>query len=295
MDPRIASKASAGVSSRLARAFLDLGRISNLPTVWSNVVGAWFVAGGNASFAILPTALAASLIYYGGMALNDVWDAGWDARHGKERPIPRGSISRQAAAWAASLSMLAGAAGLLVLGANPLWVPALLLAILSYNALHKRWTGSIWLMGACRFFLFICVASIPSRYLALEVWLWALSLLGYVAGITLAARGEDTGHPVAKDARILLGLPVILGLAMTPWSDAPLFRAFFALLFAAWIVLAYRNLRGPRRIGGFVSALLAGMVFIDALAAVGQSPLAAFVCLALLPVTLLMQRVIAAT
>ena len=68
-----------------------LGRVSNLPTVWSNVLGAMSLAAmtvpiREAAF----TALAMSLLYVGGMYLNDAFDRDIDARERPERPIPSG-------------------------------------------------------------------------------------------------------------------------------------------------------------------------------------------------------------
>ena len=69
------------------RAYLLLARISNLPTVWTNVLAAYVVAG--ASRESLPIAsIAASLFYTAGMFLNDAFDAPFDAQARADRPIP---------------------------------------------------------------------------------------------------------------------------------------------------------------------------------------------------------------
>ena len=58
--------------SRL-RAYLLLARVSNLPTVWTNVLAAYVIA--EAPLTSMPTAmLALSLFYTAGMFLNDVAD-----------------------------------------------------------------------------------------------------------------------------------------------------------------------------------------------------------------------------
>ncbi|HEY1081657.1 MAG TPA: hypothetical protein VGE29_05310, partial [Prosthecobacter sp.] len=57
------------------RAWLELARISNLPTVWTNVTAAWLLAGGPWREAALGwLVLAGSLLYTGGMILNDAAD-----------------------------------------------------------------------------------------------------------------------------------------------------------------------------------------------------------------------------
>ena len=51
----------------MLRAWLELARISNLPTVWTNVTAGWLLAGGDISNAhLLWLLLAGSLLYTGG-------------------------------------------------------------------------------------------------------------------------------------------------------------------------------------------------------------------------------------
>ena len=78
---------------RRAGVYLQLGRVSNLPTVWSNVL-AGIVLGGAALHVgpAIGLGLAASLYYVGGMFLNDAFDHRVDARQRPERPIPAGLI-----------------------------------------------------------------------------------------------------------------------------------------------------------------------------------------------------------
>src|SRR5213596_1799456 len=75
------------------RTWLVLGRVSNLPTVWSNCLAGWWLGGGG-NFAKLPFLIAGvTLLYIGGMFLNDAFDEQFDRQHRKERPIPSGQIS----------------------------------------------------------------------------------------------------------------------------------------------------------------------------------------------------------
>src|SRR6266849_6042223 len=80
------------------RTFLLLGRVSNVPTVWSNCLAGWLLGGGGEwpRFAML--CAGATLLYVGGMFLNDAFDAEFDAQHRRERPIPAGAITR-ATVW----------------------------------------------------------------------------------------------------------------------------------------------------------------------------------------------------
>src|SRR6266498_3888642 len=75
------------------RTFLALGRVSNLPTVWSNCLAGWWLGGGG-NFQKLPWLLAGTtFLYVGGMFLNDAFDTEFDQQRRKERPIPSGAIS----------------------------------------------------------------------------------------------------------------------------------------------------------------------------------------------------------
>src|SRR5262245_42928808 len=91
----------------MLRPWLELARVSNLPTVWTNVIAAWLLAGGAWEFRPLAWLLAGgSLVYTGGMFLNDAADAKWDRANRPERPIPTGRIS-PAQAWTAGIGFLA--------------------------------------------------------------------------------------------------------------------------------------------------------------------------------------------
>ena len=97
----------AGVASAIARELawmleqlrrmnwqvaLRLGRVSNLPTVWTNTLAGIVLAGGRIERCPhrCPLLVALSLFYIAGMYLNDAFDAGIDARERPERPIPVG-------------------------------------------------------------------------------------------------------------------------------------------------------------------------------------------------------------
>ena len=101
------------------RALLELCRISNLPTVWSNAtVGslagylAWlrtdtpnheyhipYLLNHPEYLIAIPfaPALIISMLYCAGMVLNDYWDRHIDAKERPQRPIPSGRVSLNAA------------------------------------------------------------------------------------------------------------------------------------------------------------------------------------------------------
>lgn len=94
------------------RTWMTLGRISNLPTVWTNALAATLLAS-SASALAPPSPLAwalllaaASALYLAGMLLNDLMDADWDSRHHNPRPIALGLVTRQQVALASAALLL---------------------------------------------------------------------------------------------------------------------------------------------------------------------------------------------
>ncbi|MEX5611657.1 prenyltransferase, partial [Pseudomonas protegens] len=80
--------------------WLTLGRVSNLPTVWTNALAAARLASRATTLAppspLVWTLLlvALSALYLAGMLLNDLMDADWDQQHHNPRPIVLGLVSR---------------------------------------------------------------------------------------------------------------------------------------------------------------------------------------------------------
>ena len=299
---------------------LALGRISNLPTVWTNCAAAWIVnayaspgirdmpansgsltlAWGGIGWLILGT----SLLYVGGCTLNDAFDQEFDKRHNQSRPIPSGSIS-PGIVWFAGIAELASGAFILLksAGANWIWVAALAFCILVYDAVHKKWSGSVWLMGACRFFLWLCAASAAKDKIAPLTMAWSATIACYVVGISLYARSEATssGNASRLPLPLLFG-PVLLALMyLVDWNNLSPLRQLavnVSGLLVAWIVYtAVMEMRTGEEgcIGRGVSRLLAGIAACDATAAGLVSPTLAYACLACIPVALLLQKKFAAT
>ncbi len=282
------------------RALLELGRVSNLPTVWTNMAAGWLIGGGalhNAAFAW--TVLGGSLLYLSGMAMNDATDAAWDRRHKGDRPIIRGLISHRAV-WA--LTALYGVGGLaaLILGSRaslPL-VAGLAFSITAYNVLHKRWAGSAWIMGACRFFLYAIAASaaVGGGNPSPEALVWGAALGTYIVGLTYVARGESVGAPLIRWPLALLGVPALCGLAFAI-SRWPSWTPVFVVGFVLWTCRSFAILRGggDGRIGRAVGWLLAGMVTIDALAVSSGWPYVSLALFGAAPFLILLQKRVAAT
>lgn len=191
--------------SRL-RSYLLLARVSNLPTVWTNVLAAVVcseVANVPTDFVrpfSLPLALVSlSLFYTAGMFLNDVCDAAHDARARPDRPIPNGDVSRSEALGVTVAFM--GVAGLLLLaqpyGIRTLpWGLALAAAIVLYDLSHKgKWYGPM-VMGLCRALVYCVASSSAVGYVGGLVIVAAAVMWVYVIGLTWVAKAANLGDAV---------------------------------------------------------------------------------------------------
>lgn len=261
---------------------LRLGRISNLPTVWTNVLVGGLLAGGSLADARLPLLmLALSLFYVGGMFLNDAFDREFDAAHRPERPIPSGQVSSRQV-FAIGFALLAlGMAG--VAGASrapdglPAWRAlaagaALAAAIVVYDAHHKGNALSPLIMGLCRVLLVITAAYSMAVVLPTAVCLAALALLCHLIGLTYMAKQEHLDRIGTLWPLGFLAVPVLYGLALAvsaPVVWLPL------LLYAAVLAFALNLLRRRARgdVPRAVVTLIAGMAVLDSVVLAGAGHL----------------------
>ncbi|MDZ4288309.1 MAG: UbiA family prenyltransferase [Prosthecobacter sp.] len=295
----------------MLRPWLELARASNLPTVWTNVTAAWLLAGGGwQDWRLGWLVLAGSLLYTGGMILNDAADVKFDREHRQERPIPSGRVS-VAAAWTVGLGMMVAGCwlGMGVAGASAWITLALAAAILFYDLYHKPWAGAVWVMGSCRVLLYLMAASHWGANSM--VWAGAVALGFYIVGLTMVARMEGKGGASSLAAAVfakgLLYAPGIVAVALMVTSGSlrpvmilgdlrPLAPLLLVFVFAAMVVFATRLMRqGGPAIGQAVGILLAGIPIVDALAVSRISFPLALGFVALAPLLRFWQRWIAAT
>lgn len=255
--------------SRL-RTLLLLGRVANLPTVWSNCLAGWWLGGGGNVATLSYLFGGVTLLYVGGMFLNDAFDVAFDRQHRPERPVPSGAISA-AAVWRWGCAWMVLGAGLLF-GCGPMtgWLGLTLAsAIILYNALHKLTPLATGVMGLCRFLVYPLAAS--TGELGVTGWaLWCGIALGlYVAGLSVLARRESTHERVPRWPVILLGAPILLALLMNAGSyRQPAW--LLTVVLVIWIVRCVRITfwTSPPNVGRTIAGLLAGIIFVDWLAAV---------------------------
>ena len=177
------------------RGYLALCRISNLPSVWTNVLCAAILAAGRFSWgAYLLPALALSCFYLAGMCLNDICDAAHDRIHRPMRPLPAGEVSRPGAIFLTVVLFVAGFALLLAAPCRQgLYAAVLLLAaIVWYDVQHKRNPLSVLLMAACRLLVFVVTALALTGGVPASVWIAGLVQFAYVVCISAVARYENS-------------------------------------------------------------------------------------------------------
>ena len=293
------------------KALLLLGRVSNLPTIWSNCLASWLLAGGTLlettdlqrfSWLIVGT----TLLYLAGMFLNDAFDVRFDKEHRTERPIPSGAISAKAV-WVWGIIQMVIGLGCLVWISPVVAVCAFALAgsVLWYDWIHKRITWSPLIMGLCRLSLYVLAgvvaAESPTASLGLPVILSALALWGYIVGLSNIARHEATGGNVNSWPSWLLVLPLAIAFTLpgllvdgeVNWNRLIIAACLYSLWVGRSLLFSFKVMI-PQH-GRTVSGLLAGIVLFDFMLAANQEIHMGAVFLGLFALALLFQRYIPAT
>ena len=292
--------ASGAMNRNLVRqlhTLLILGRVSNLPTVWSNCLAGWWLGGGGNFWKLAPLILGVSALYTGGMFLNDAFDAEFDRQHRPSRPIPSGAISL-AAVWRWSFALLvSGAILLATLGKTAGVLTLMLLAcILIYNATHRAIMASPWFLGLCRFWVYVIAGSTGVGGVNVRAgWpIWCGAALAiYVASVSSVARRGNLRGPNPYWPLPLLAAPVFLAMLINT-GEARKDAMLLSFVLVLWIVRCARTVfqPGELNVGRIVSGLMAGIVLVDWLAVAPQlsHTLSAAVFLPLFGVTLWLQR-----
>jgi 4-hydroxybenzoate polyprenyltransferase len=276
---------------------LRLGRVSNVPTAWTNTLAGAVLAGAGRPGGELAVLLVAfSLFYVGGMFLNDAFDAPWDARERPERPIPSGAAgAREVFLW--GFGMLAAGVLLLALfGTEPAMAGMALAGVVTfYDWHHKGNPLSPVVMGLCRALIYVGAGLCYALALPGQLWAGALSLLCYLIGLTYIAKQETLSRVENLWPLAFLAVPVAHGAWLC--AATPLAAPFW-VLFCGWMLLALWFLRRRRKgdIPRAVVSLIAGISLLDALLIAGAGATGlALAGLAGFGLTLFLQRHIAGT
>jgi len=284
---------------------LRLGRVSNLPTVWTNTLTGIVLAGGAVGGVLtLVLLIAMSLFYVGGMYLNDAFDAAIDAEERPERPIPSGAVSA-GTVFAAGFAMLVLGAALLFwagsggAGGTGIWPGlgglALGGAIVLYDAYHKYNPLSPALMGLCRVLVYVAVGLAFAVPPPPVLWLGALLLLCYLIGLTYVAKQENLGEVKNLWPLLFLAAPVLYALVFVAAGPT---SATVAALFIIWVGVAlwFLKRREPGDVPRAVVSLIAGIALLDAvLIAAAGAPGIAWLAVAGFVLTLGLQRLVPGT
>jgi 4-hydroxybenzoate polyprenyltransferase len=283
---------------RQLRALLALGRVSHLPTVWSNCLAGWWL-GGHGNFSKLPLLfLGVSALYTGGMFLNDAFDADFDRQRRPERPIPSGAISLPAV-WRWGLAWLGlGALCLTVVGKTTgVLMVVLLLCIIIFDATHKVVTASPCVLGLCRFWVYVIAGSAGAAGVnGGPIWCGVAMAL-YVAGLGYLAQHESSRAQVPYWPLALVAAPIAFAMLMNS-GEYRVSALWLSLVLGLWIALCARTVfqADKGNVAHIVSGLLAGIVFADWLAVAPLCPRwLSCVFLILLGATLWLQRFVPAT
>ena len=265
------------------RVHLVLGRVSNLPTVWSNCLAGVILAAAlsarpvpdPATLAVLIVAL--SLFYVGGMYLNDAFDHRWDQEHRSERPIPAGEIA-PATVYLLGFAMMA--AGEVLLALPGVWRAeypyttvlgggAILGALITYyDYRHKRDPLSPVVMALCRVMIYLIAATAVAQGLVEAFSSFVvggtLVLAAYLIGLTYVAKQENLNELRNLWPLVFLVVPFAYASPLfATWNWGVLY--YLALL--AWVIYALSFLMGraERNVPRAVVSLIAGISLLDGL------------------------------
>lgn len=265
------------------RTMLLLARASNLPTVWSNCLAGWILGGGMDDWGkLLLLCSGTTFLYIGGMFLNDAFDADFDRRFRKDRPIPSGNISeREVWTWG-FIWLAAGGASLFCFGKSTATLSSLLMTcIVFYDVIHKKTLLSPIVMASCRCLLYLVAASAAGGVNGFVLW-HAFVLSCYITGLSYIAKAESEPGFVRYWPCLFLSAPLVLSYLVNDYDYRHVNIALSVILIA-WVSWGLRPILGsaPKNPGASVSALLAGIVLVDLLAVAVEStwPTVAFVAL----------------
>ena len=283
------------------RTHFELGRVSNLPTVWSNVFCAVVVASalltsspgfalaqGTGSLLLPVLILAMSAFYTAGMYLNDACDAAIDKIERAARPIPSGRISRSHVFIFTGLWFVTGWVFLWLslrnsaTTENPFSLVALSTAagltgcIIIYDFFHKNNPASPAIMGMCRVLLictsYLCVIAVlgngADAFTSIGehqgLWLVCLLILCYLCGLTFLAKFENSKTVISSWPVLVLLVPVVYG-AYQSMDNVVSIIPTMLLLSCVFVAVGYVREHIAGGIPKAIGLLIAGISLIDAI------------------------------
>ncbi|WP_276391104.1 UbiA-like protein EboC [Eudoraea chungangensis] len=189
---------------RVIHGLLRLCRPANLPTAMADIFAGAAIAGLGISdilegpglsqqgFSFLVLLLSSTVLYAGGVVLNDVFDYKIDLVERPERPIPQGMVSVELATVTGVLLLVFGIVlAFFVATTAGIVAAGLASAILVYDGFTKKhdFLGPLT-MGVCRALNLILGMAIWGQ---MDSWWFGIIPLLYIFAITLISRGEVHG------------------------------------------------------------------------------------------------------
>jgi 4-hydroxybenzoate polyprenyltransferase len=202
---------------RTVRTALRLGRVSNLPTVWSDVLAGMILNSESAPLGmVVSVGLAMSLAYVAGMYLNDAFDGGWDAQHRPERPIPAGEVRVRTVLWVGFGMLAASLVALRVEAGTRSFEAGVVLAVLIvvYDLSHKKNPFAPLVMGLCRVGVYVTAGLSVAPAIKPALAVGASILLAYLIFLSVVARSETRDPRLPRLVGILIAGIALLDGAM---------------------------------------------------------------------------------
>jgi 4-hydroxybenzoate polyprenyltransferase len=227
------------------KKWLALARVSNLPTVWMNVLAAAVLATGALPLGpYLVLVVSMSAFYTAGMVWNDVVDRDLDAVAKPERPIPSGRISLGAARIFGSALFAVGLGLLLAAPHASAFLPGLALAALIgvYDRYHKRHPATVLAMAGCRVGVFVVTAWALTGAVPGAVWIGAAASFAHTALVTVVARAENartTPFPFPAVPAFIAAMGITDGLVLALLRDPLWLLAGIAAAALTWFGQRY--------------------------------------------------------
>jgi hypothetical protein len=271
----------AAVRVPSANTLLRLGRVSNLPTVWTNVIAGATIANAAAPLAdVAVVGLAMTAFYVGGMYLNDFFDRDIDSRERPDRPIHVGDIGAGTVSAIGFALLTLGVALLAPFGLfTAIWGLALAAAIVIYDTWHKGNAFAPVIMGLCRAMVYLATGTAVSGEIRSALMIGATALAAHVIGLTYAAKQENLNQVGRLWPLAVLAGPLLLAL---PRISGGWFIVIAALVLCVADIAAVRLLARrvtPDAVPRAVSMLIAAICLVDALAVALYGDAAPLACL----------------
>lgn len=257
------------------RAILALGRVPNLPTIWSNCLAGWLLSGGGSAASFTVLWWGATFLYFGSEFLNEVCqaDAG-DRVQRRERPIAAGMISQESVLFLSLGCFGVGALLLVTLGKTAAFITVLLVINwILYSLIHQWTLIPPLLITSSRFLLYLLAGAASDKGLkGLTIWS-GMVLACYVLVMCTMTRRDRILPGLGNWLLLLLAAPIVLALLVNGEGYGT--RAVMVIaLYAGWVSWCLRSVfsRQHRNVPYAASGLLPGIVLVDFLALAGATP-----------------------